>query len=383
MQNKKRLWLPALIIGAFTIFLYLIVSITPSPKREHQAAPAKLSVETQVLQAQTYAVQLNSFGRIQPGIQSTLVAQVSGQIIWLSDKVREGGSFHKNDVLLRIDDRDYQVQRDIAKAELATANASLEEEISKSEQARREWQSAQLAIPVNDFALRKPQLAAAKAAAQSATAKLNQAELNLQRTAIRAPYNGKAKTLNVDLGDVVSTNTSIANIYATDYAEIRLPVKNSEIALLDTTKTTNDMHIDIRSTLAGNTITWPARVSRVSASMDDNTQQIHLIARIENPFSNEQRPALIPGQYAEADINSGELHTVIVIPNKSIYQGSYVYLVRDQALQKTNIQLRWQDATHSIIAAGLQAGDELVLTPLGQVNSGTPVLVTHKTEAAQ
>ncbi|MCP5325757.1 MAG: efflux RND transporter periplasmic adaptor subunit [Oceanospirillaceae bacterium] len=374
MQNNKTLWLPLLIAGIFAALLFFIFTVKPEAKRDKPNAAEKLQVESQTLHKQNFQVVLNSFGRVQPGIQSTLVAQVSGQITWVNEHLREGGEFGKGDVLLRIDDRDYQVQLDIAKAELASAKAALEEEISKSEQARREWESSGLTIPDNAFALRKPQLAAAKASEQSAQAKLNLAQLNLQRTSIRAPYNGRVKSLNVDLGDVVNSNTSIASLYSTDYAEIRLPIKRNEIPLLGLDTKPDNIQITLNSDLNGDDTTWNATANRISGALDDSTQQIHVIARINKPFTHAgQQAALIPGQYANASIRSKELHDVIVIPNKSLYQGSYVYTIRDHALQKTNVSLLWQNAQHSIIADGLNEGDELVTTPLGQVSSGTPV----------
>lgn len=374
MQNNKTLWLPLLIIGIFAALLFFIFTVKPEAKRDNPDAAEKLQVESLTLHKQSYPVVLNSFGRIQPGIQSTLVAQVSGQITWVNEDLREGGEFRKGDVLLRIDDRDYQVQLDIAKAELASVKAALEEEISKSEQARREWESSGLSIPDNAFALRKPQLAAAKANEQSAQAKLNLAQLNLQRTSIRAPYNGRVKSLNVDLGDVVNSNTSIANLYSSDYAEIRLPIKRTEIPLLGLDTKPDNIHITLNSDINGDNATWKATANRISGALDDSTQQIHVIARIANPFMHTaQQSSLIPGQYANASIHSKELKDVIVIPNKSLYQGSYVYIIRDNTLQKINVTLLWQNAHDSIIANGLNEGDELVTTPLGQVSSGTPV----------
>lgn len=374
MQNNKTFWLPLLITGIFAALLFFIFTVKPEAKRDKPGAAEKLQVESQTLHKQSYPVVLNSFGRIQPGIQSTLVAQVNGQITWVNEDLREGGEFRKGDVLLRIDDRDYQVQLDIARAELASAKAVLEEEISKSEQARREWESSGLSIPDNAFALRKPQLAAAKASEQSAQAKLNLAQLNLQRTSIRAPYNGRVKSLNVDLGDVVNSNTSIASLYSTDYAEIRLPIKRNEIPLLGLDTKPDNINITLNSDINGDNTTWKATANRISGALDDSTQQIHVIARIATPFIHTaQQNALIPGQYANASIHSKELHNVIVIPNKSLYQGSYVYTIRDNVLQKTNVTLLWQNAYDSIIASGLNEGDELVTTPLGQVSSGTPV----------
>jgi RND family efflux transporter MFP subunit len=375
MSVKRNLWLPLSIIGIFTLIIFLLVTVKPQAKREQHAPESSMTVTTLPLKKQPYQITLHSFGRIQPGIQSTLVAQVNGQVIWISEQLREGGEFRQGDVLLRIDGRDYEVQADIAKAELASSKALLEEEMSKSEQAQREWKSANLTIPATPFVLRKPQLAAAQANLQSAQAKLNQAQLNLQRTSIRAPYNGRVRTQSVDLGDVVSNNSTLATIFASDYAEIKLAIKNSEIHLLNPA----GGKIELVNTLSNTTETWSAELNRTAAAIDESSQQISIIARVLRPFNTPGKTPLLAGQYMDAKIYAREVTDAIVIPNKSLYQGHYVYLVRDGLLEKREVTLSWQNETDSIISAGLTEGDELITTPLGQVSSGTRV----QTDGAQ
>lgn len=371
MPVKRTPWLPLFIVGAFALIIFLLITVKPQVKREHQPTNNGITVETLPLHKRPYQIILNSFGRIQPGIQSSLVAQVSGQIKWVSEQLREGGEFHQGDVLLRIDDRDYQVQVDIARAELASSKAALEEEISKSEQAQREWNSANLTTPATPFALRKPQLAAAQANLQSAQAKLNQALLNLQRTSIQAPYNGKVRSQSVDLGDVVNNNTVLANIFASDYAEIKLAIKNSELNLLNPA----DGKIELLNTLSATTEVWPAELKRTAAAIDENSQQMNIIARVKHPFNTQGKTPLLAGQYMDAKIFARQLTDAIVIPNKSLYQGHYVYIVRAGLLEKREVKLLWQNDNDSIISQGLNEGDELIITPLGQVSSGTQVQV--------
>lgn len=371
MPVKRTPWLPLFIVGAFALVLFLLITIKPQVKREQQVSNNGMTVETLLLKRRPYQITLNSYGRIQPGIQSSLVAQVSGQVIWVSEQLREGGEFHQGDVLLRIDNRDYQVQLDIARAELASSKAALEEEISKSEQAQREWNSANLTTPATPFALRKPQLAAAQANLQSAQAKLNQALLNLQRTSIQAPYNGKVRSQSVDLGDVVNNNTVLANIFASDYAEIKLAIKNSELHLLNPA----DGKIELLNTLSTSTEVWSAELKRTAAAIDENSQQMNIIARVKQPFNTQGKTPLLAGQYMDAKIFARQLTDAIVIPNKSLYQGHYVYIVRAGLLEKREVKLLWQNDNDSIIAQGLSEGDELIITPLGQVSSGTRVQV--------
>jgi hypothetical protein len=67
------------------------------------------------------------------------------------------------------------------------------------------------------------------------------------------------------------------------------------------------------------------------------------------------------------------LQDVLVIPNSAIYQGSYVYVVENDVLQRRNIEITWQNDQDAIIKTGLGDGDILVTTALGQVTSGVRV----------
>ena len=87
------------------------------------------------------------------------------------------------------------------------------------------------------------------------------------------------------------------------------------------------------------------------------------------------RSPLKIGQYVTAEIAGSELNDVLVIPNSTIYQGSYVYIVEDGLLRRKDVVIAWQNDSDAIISEGLKHGDQLVTTALGQVTSGLRVAV--------
>ena len=152
-------------------------------------------------------------------------AHGGGQIVAVSDSFREGGFFDQGDELLRIDPRDYEIAVTVAEAELASAKAALAEEQARARIAERDWQQfGGDRSAASRTMLREPQLAAAQAAVKAAAAQLARARLDLERTRITAPYAGRVLEQNVDIGQYVTTGTELARIYATDYAEVRLPL---------------------------------------------------------------------------------------------------------------------------------------------------------------
>jgi RND family efflux transporter MFP subunit len=382
MTQFKKYLIPLSIIVITVLAVQFIFNNPPQSMRGKRAAKAVMSVEVKNLQPQHYQIMIESFGTVKPRTQSVLTAQVSGQITAISDNFRDGGFFKKGDVLLTIDDRDYQAELKISQASVLTAKQQLLEEQAKVKQAEEDWQRLGNGEPANPLVLRKPQLAAANAQLLSAQAKLEKAQLALMRTKIYAPYDGRVLSKKVDVGQVVSNNTPLANIYATDYVEIRLPINNSDINFA-IFPTENDPTTQAKITFTGQfnrNQTWQGFISRTESSIDENSQQLYVVAQIDQPFDAEAKAAAMGvslkiGQYLEAKIQGKILEDALVIPNSAIYQGSYVYVEKNNLLQRKNITIAWQNGESAVISNGLSFGDNLVLTPLGQVSSGTKVNV--------
>jgi len=389
--NKQKIIVPAAIIIA-TIFLVMFIKGNP-PKASRFSAPpkAKINVAVKPLQLIDYPVEIDSFGTVKPRTQSMLVAQVSGLIIDIKEQFREGGFFEKGDVLLQLDDRDLKAEVKSAQANLLNAEQNLLEEQARGRQALTDWQRLGNESEPSILVLRKPQLAAAQAQVLSAQAQLEKAQLNLERTKIKAPYAGRVLNRSVDLGQVVSNNMQLATIYATDSVEIRLPIKNKDLPFInlpeqyrDGAKNQRGSAVNFTSDLIGEQ-QWQGQLIRTEGAIDESAQQLYVVAKINDPYkstSDNQYPVKI-GQYVKAKINGKVASQVLVIPNSAIYQGSYVYVVENGTLQRKNIALAWQNALQGIVSKGLEAGSQLVLTPLGQVSSGTPVQIMDATLKAQ
>jgi RND family efflux transporter MFP subunit len=389
--NKQKIIVPAAIIIA-TIFLVMFIKGNP-PKASRFSAPpkAKINVAVKPLQLIDYPVEIDSFGTVKPRTQSMLVAQVSGLIIDINEQFREGGFFEKGDVLLQLDDRDLKAEVKSAQANLLNAEQNLLEEQARGRQALTDWQRLGNESEPSILVLRKPQLAAAQAQVLSAQAQLEKAQLNLERTKIKAPYAGRVLNRSVDLGQVVSNNMQLATIYATDSVEIRLPIKNKDLPFInlpeqyrDGAKNQRGSAVNFNSDLIGEQ-QWQGQLIRTEGAIDESAQQLYVVAKINDPYkstSDNQYPVKI-GQYVKAKINGKVASQVLVIPNSAIYQGSYVYVVENGTLQRKNIALAWQNALQGIVSKGLEAGSQLVLTPLGQVSSGTPVQIMDATPKTQ
>jgi RND family efflux transporter MFP subunit len=383
MNSKTRKLVPLGIIGGLLLLAFVIKTNPPEARQRPAFAGPMMVVDVIPVEQQDYQVRLQSYGTVQPRIKSTLIAQVGGQIVSVNPNVRGGGFFEKGDVLASVDPRDYVADVQIAEATLMDARQALAEAEARSNQAREDWERLGNEGEASALVLRVPHLEAAKARIKSAASTLRKAELALERTDIVAPFAGRVLKKYADLGQVVSSNTPLADIYATDSVEIRLPIRNRDLPFIDLPEAYRFEETaeyvggaSIRSELDGIS-TWDAQLVRTEGAIDEFARQLHVIAQITDPFSVQhkgQTPIKI-GQYVTAELRGKNVSNVLVIPNSAIYQGSYVYVVHDDMLQRRDVEIAWQNDNEAIISAGLEHGDSLVTTVLGQVTSGIRVSI--------
>ncbi len=386
---KKRL-VPVAIIVVAIIVAQIILSNPPQANRRGPSQVPQMTVEVNKLEPKVYQVQLASFGTVRPRTESVLVSQAAGQINFLSDNFRDGGFFEKGELLLQLDDRDHKADVKIAAANLLDAKQQLAEEKARSEQALTDWQRLGKSGTPSDLVLRKPQLEAAKARLLSSEAQLAKSELALERTKIVAPYAGRVLSKQVDLGQVVAMNSQLANIYSIEFVEIRLPIKNQDLALIDLPEEfrgqeKTDMNAaQVKFSSEINSEGWLGKLVRTEGAIDENSQQLYVVAQIEDPYSfnDSNRSPIKIGQYVSAEIAGKLLSNALIIPTKAIYQGSYVYIVEEGVLLRREIELLWKNESEAVVKSGLNIGDRVVTTALGQVSSGTPVAVSGETSSA-
>ena len=385
MTIKIKKLLPIMVLSALVFAAYIVSSNPPTAKRGRPSATPQLSVQVQKLTRSDLALTIDSYGTIQPRTQSKLLPQVSGQIISISPKFRAGGFFEQGDILVQLDQRDLLAEVKISQASLFSAKQNLSEEQARVEQAKQDWQRLGNSEQAPDLVLRKPQLLAAQATVLSAQASLAKAKLALERSDIVAPYTGRILNKSVDVGQVVSVGTELAEIYAVDYVEIRLPLKNKDLPYMilpensrfEDETTQDQPAVTIYSDLATRQ-SWFGKVVRTEGAFDEASQQLFVVAQIDDPYGkndSDSMPLKI-GQYVSAKIAGKVIKKALTIPNRAIYQGSYVYVVEDNLLKRKNITIAWQNDEVAMIKTGVETNQLLVLTPLGQVTSGTIVNVS-------
>lgn len=378
---SKKILIPLLVGIVLFGASYAIFKNPPQAGMRKAPPMAKITVEVETLARQDYPITLSSYGEAKAATQSMLVSQVAGQIVAVNEAFRSGSSVKKGDILVNVDDRDYRTAVMSAEANLLDAERSVVEERARAKQAALDWKTLGRKDEPNDLVLRKPQLMAAEARLKAAQADLSKANLALERTQIRAPFDGRVLDHKVDVGQFINVGTAVAELYANDYVEVRLPLCNCDLDFidLDFVNTSNDQP---RVTFFSNLNSgrqWSGVVSRVDSAIDSNSRQLHVIGRIDQTLADSNLASEIKiGEYLTAEIQGKLIKDTLIIPNKTIYQSSFVYIVEKGTLQRRDIEILWQNNDVAMIGSGLESGEQLVLTSLGQVTSGTRVSIAEQ-----
>lgn len=363
-----------IVIAAALAFLLSKARQAPEKKTETRQAPL---VQLQEPRFTDLQYQVMSQGNVRAKTETTLVSEVSGKITGIADVFVAGGFFAKGDVLITVEQADYKTAVKAAEAALAAAKAALEEEKARARVAERDWLNY-TAGKAPALGLRKPQLASALAKVQSAEADLERAQRDLNRTEIRAPYDGMVRSRNANLGQFVSRGNQLGVLLDTTVAEIRLPLALSDLA--DLGMQDSQLSALPVQLLAGQQ-SWSATVVRTEGVLDEKSRVIHAVAELTDPYRRQQAgEPLRFGQFVSAVIAGRHASQVLQLPRHLLKPGNLV-LVADTKLQLQlrEVTLDRADATYAYIKAGLQAGDQLVVSPLANPLPGMQVRIESAT----
>ena len=336
-------------------------------------------------QLQTLRLKVMSQGTVAPRTQTTLFPEIAGRVLQVSPSLADGGFFEAGAELLRIDPTDYRLQVVQAESQIAQAQLSLETEEAQAEVARKEWQSLGKG-EASPLLRRVPQIARAKAALSSAQAALAQAERNLEKTRINAPFAGRVLRKNVDIGQYVTPGTPVATIYSVDYAEIRLPLPDEELAYVDLPLSyrgdgsqKRQPVVLLRTEFGQRQHSWTGRIVRTDGTIDPQTRMIHAIAQVADPYGrgpDPDRPPLAVGMFVEAEIQGRLMKEVVALPRAALRGEDQVLVVDpDSKLRFRRVNVVRLERERVLIDSGLQEGELVSLATLTTVVDGMKVQV--------
>jgi len=382
----KRIFLPLAIIVGAIVLSSAMFALKPEPAKLESPETA-VAVETIALKKTAAQLLISSQGTVLPRTRSALISEVSGAVLTVSQQYVVGGVFNSGDVLMQLDPTDYQVALQRAQAKLISMNAQLSFERARSAQAEKEW--AMTGRPATEaplLALRKPYLAEAQANVLQAEAEVKQAQQKLDKTTIRAPYAGMVSAKTADIGQFVTLGSKLGEIFAIDYAEVRLPLTQRDLSMMDAQAFANNKPrpgVTLSASVGNTELQWDALLVRSEGVVDQRNRSQYLIAQIVDPYNIKQRsekPALLMGSFVRATIAGKKLENVFAVPRHALLEGGNIAAVdSDNKLRLKKVETIFSDEQFHYIANGLEEGMEIIVSAVGIAIDGMRV----KPESAQ
>lgn len=340
------------------------------PQLESRARDVEPPV-AQVMRVEPQALKLNihSQGVVVPRTEIDLVPEVAGQVVRLHPSLVAGGFFAAGEVLISIDSRDYDYAIAAASARIAEAERQVVMEEAQAEQARTEWNSLGEGAPT-PLTLREPQLAEARAKLKAARADLIKARLQRSRCEWRAPFAGRVRNRSIGLGQYVQPGEKLARLYATDVAQVRLPLATDQLAYLDLSLGRQDgqparlPRVVLTAEFGGVEQHWSGRIVRTEGALDERTGLLYAVAEVEDPYAaKDGRSPLMPGLFVKAEIEGRVLPALFVLPPGAVNAADEVLrLDAETRLQIRRVKVLRREKDRVLVNGGLETGDRIVVS---------------------
>lgn len=385
-RARLKVVLPLVVLGLGILGATGVVVLSPEVAVRPPAVQPPL---VRVVRAKTEDLQLRvrTQGTVEPRTETDVIPEVHGRVTFMSPSLAAGGFFEEGELLLAIDKRDYEIALERAEANLVRRESEARLANTHLDRALKLSDRGVLSASAMDEA--KNAARVAEAALRDARATLDQAKLDLQRTEIHAPFAGRVRQENVDLGQVVTRGVSIAKLYAVDYAEVRLPVPDEQLAYLDMPlqyrgggDDRRPVEVELTADFAGREHVWRGEVVRTEGEIDARTRMVNVIARVDDPYGRpdgRERPPLAVGMFVHAEILGRELDEAIVLPRLALRAGNRVLVVGDdERMRYRDVDVVREDLDVVVLRSGVAPGELVCVSPIVEVADGMQVRVQHE-----
>lgn len=376
--TRHKKWL--LPVGIIAVAYGIATIIRNAGPQLEVVVPEAQALVVRVVTAEPQQVRLSveSQGEVDAEHMIDLANEVPARVVEVAPAFVTGGYFKTGDVLLELDDTDYELARVRAAAQVAEAVEEYEIELTEAELAKEGL-----------FPMRDARVDSAQARVASARADLAQAAADLRRTQVRAPFDGRVLFTNVDLGQYVNKGEALGRIFSTRIAEIRLPLTDQQLQFLDLPFGTGSNEqllntpVILRVKIGGEMVEHSAYLHRMEGAVDPDNRVWYAVARVDDPYGltrKDQTTPLVVGLFVEATIEGRTVEGVYKLPRSALRNEDVVLVVDgDNRLRQRQISLLRTDFEFAYITEGLQPGDRVCVSPVEAFVNGLLVEVVDTT----
>lgn len=201
---------------------------------------------------------------------------------------------------------------------------------------------------------------------------------------VRAPFDGRVRLAALNVGQYVRPGQQMGSIYAVDVAEVRLPLSDRQLSLVEVPNRFQDSlntplpEVTLTEKFAGRTYTWKGQVVRAEGGVDERNRLLYVVAQVRDPYSSDPnqpgRPELVAGSFVEATIDGRRFEKVFEVPRKALRNSSQLWVVDGNSqLRERDVAIIYKGKDSIYISAGLQDGDRVVLSQMDIAVDGMTV----------
>ncbi|ADM08700.1 membrane-fusion protein [Parvularcula bermudensis HTCC2503] len=354
---------------------YLSVSVVPALLGRDETAgetPPPPLVEVVRAEAEDRTFTVTEEGFLQPAMEVDLVAEVSGKIVYVSEKLAVGGRFAEGEVLLRIQDEIYAAEVERAEANLASARANAAQataELTRQKELSSIGASAQAQLEqVRASAL------SAEAAVSQARAGLRVARENLADTELRAPFDAVVSREQVSIGQYVSPQTVLAQLISSGEAEILVGISPDDAAAVARAYTHSGGRLEARVQPAQGSALQDrltGRVLEVGTSIDPQTRTVDVVVMVPDAFSAARQGQVFARDFVAVALPARSPDPLYSAPSAALRRQSYIWRINDD------------QRLHRVAVRPVSIAADRVIFASDENLGGVPVLTTALTEEAE
>jgi RND family efflux transporter MFP subunit len=406
-DTSPQISMPRKIIRAFLVYIMPLVVLAggvvgavhmyksgPEARRK-QPEKSRALVQVQEINRTDTSANIKVMGTVVAARRIVLQPRVSGEVVKISPKWEPGGRLKAGEFVLQIDQQDYQLAVEQARSAVAQARYELKLEQGHQDIAKREWELLDVEKEASELdrelALRKPHLKHSKAKLEAAKASLKQAELDLERTTVKAPFNCLVTEENIDLGAQVSPQTQLGSIVGTDEYWVRasVPVDHLQWIQFPETEDQAGSRAVIQQQLGtGSESKRSGHIVRLMGDLEQQGRMARVLISVPDPLqtgsTDVDRVPLLIGSYVNVNIKGKKLENVIPLPRTALHEGDKVWIMnQNERLEIRHVDYVWRNRETVFVRNDLHAGELLVTSDLAAPIEGMALALSSDRQVEQ
>ena len=407
-----------ILVVALAFFAFMASSRRKPPTKPF--VESRTGVEVVEVGPRKITPRVDGYGRARPTRRVTISAEVGGRVATIHRELEDGNLLPQGATVVAIDSADATATQAQAQAQLESAQAEVQRllttgkwlgerlkladdtlrlELADLQRARdlkargidseRGLDQAQRAVVgardakltlLQSEGLLAPQLAAARAKAIEARSRLDRSTRDLERCRIVLPFAGLVAKVQIEAHQQISPGQVLFELWEVERLEIPVSLSLSDAFLLSEELSSAPAmgRVEVRYELPGVSRHWPGRLLRFEP-LQGETQTLRAVVEVES------RQGLVPEAFCHVTLEGLAQDMALALPVSAIQEGGRVYLAVPDAKDVVRLQIKTvrtgrRSGAWVEVLAGLEAGAQVIVSPLERAIEGLPLVTQVKTE---